>query len=77
MRSIAHIYRFAAALDDKDPYIQYYGVTGLAWTLRAHGQDLTPGWGGTVQDFRGNAHRYLSFWKNWWETEGRAEYGKQ
>jgi len=73
MRSRDHIHRFAAALDEEDPWTQFLAMRALGEILdkRPHSEWMTH-----YLRFREDPGKYTSKWKNWWATEGRAKYGK-
>jgi hypothetical protein len=58
-------------LDDADGNVQYVALISLAEILSKYEGDFAPGMGPFEQD----PGRYLSVWKKWWQSEGRAEYG--
>lgn len=61
----------AHALNDTDQNVRYRAVMGLS------GITLNRKWGPAYAQFKENEQKYLDFWKQWWETEGKAEFADQ
>ena len=64
-------------LDDPDPSVQFHAVQGL---YHAHCQDpfIEEAEGGyfpgTQREYEADRDTYLTFWRTWWENEGRERY---
>jgi hypothetical protein len=58
------------ALDDPDRMTEYEALITLA-EITHKGGDYGPGLG----LFDPDPEKYIALWKQWWQTEGRAEYG--
>jgi hypothetical protein len=59
------------ALDDPDRMTEYAALITLA-EITHKGGDYGPGLG----LFDPDPDKYIALWKQWWETEGRGEYGQ-
>lgn len=78
MRSRDHIHRFAAALYEDDPEIQFEAVSGLGAALDVPRDEwASPQRYITHAEFDRDGPAYVARWKRWWKSEGRAQYGKQ
>jgi len=61
----------AAALSDADLENRYIAVMGLAETTGRWNAEWATSW----PKFQGNPSYYVDKWLNWWEGEGKAQYG--
>jgi HEAT repeat protein len=71
MKDLRNMPTLAAALSDADLENRYIAVMGLAETTGRWDAEWATSW----PKFQGNPSYYVDKWLNWWESEGKAQYG--